>query len=435
MELSDKQIAELSQQKGLGKKHPLDEKPTSPSMQYKDPKIPNDLRISTEKALRVAQQHSDEEHQFTTTYLGVPILQDHSIRVLARKILMYNQFKQFTSISSVGKSGAGKTTFSSNLVHELHTVAEKEFGIIFSITWVGKDELTNFDEWIKKQTRTNHIYVFEDVSYSLDRAKKDQKLKIKNAFTEIRHTLGDVRIICIFHYHYSRGFDKMMRDSYYTIYTSLSKEEKGNLVHIHGGDKQTTGMLRKFMWRLQGQDELGFFTVPLDEAHPEKKYVYWTQNPFQIALTDQHGDFHFTLYASPKSSDKVTCKLCTPYNIGTPLGARAVLQIGGDKYGESNFKRIMRYFLFIRGGKSCIPMKDKRAWYFLETLFQDHAIDMDDMITYVGENFHDPVHRNKLRYKEKPAIQAKMQKQMLRLDAKTFHHNVAVSKAMSEMFD
>jgi len=433
MQLSKEQQDKLSKVAGFGKKHPLDEKPTG-QLIYKEPKIPSEYRITTNQALAIAQRHSDEEHHFTTTYLGVPILQDHSIRVLARKILTYNQFKQFTSVSSVGKSGAGKTTFSTNLVHELHELAEKEFNIIFSITWVGKDELIHFDEWLKAQTRTNHIFVFEDISYALDRARKDQKLKIKNAFTEIRHILGDVRIICIFHYHYSRGFDKMMRDSYYTIYTSLSKEEKGNLVHIHGGDRQNVAMLNKFMWRLKGQDELGFFTVPLDEHDDKRKYVYWTQKPFQIALTDQHGEFHFTLYASPKHHVQVSCKLCTPFKQGKSLGARSILQIMSEKYGESNAKRIMRYYLFMRGGKNCIPMKDKRCWYFLEDIFKDFSVDMDECIKYVGENFNNPILR-KIRYKERPIVQKKLEKQILKADKFYYTHTNAITKAMSNMFN
>ena len=141
------------------------------------------------------------------------------------------------------------------------------------------------------------------------------------------------------------------------------------------------------------------------------------------------------MYASPKKSDKVTCKLCSPSKIGKGLGARGVLQIMSDKYGESNAKRIMRFYLFIRGGKNCLPMKDKRCWYFLESLFADFHINTEDLLKYVGENFHDPIHRNKTRYKERPATIESMEKQIIKVDNQHAQKPNEVMKGMKGLFD
>ncbi len=403
---------------------------------YQPATIPPNLRITTQQAEAILLRDSQTEHPATTTYLGVPILQEHSIRVLARKILMYVQFKQFCAISSVGKSGAGKTTFSGNLVHELHTLAELEFDVPFAVRWVGKKELLDFDKWLASLPHVNQILVFEDISYAMEMAKKKDKLKIKEAFTHIRHELGDVRVICIFHYHYSRAFDKMMRDSYYSVYTSMSKEEKGNLIHMHGGDKDTVEMFNKFMYRLQGMDELGYFTVPLDEKNKDKKYVYWTQNPFQIALTDQHGAFHFTMYGSPKTSDKVSCALCSPYPNAKRLKGKALMQVGCEAFGDSEFKKVARYWCYMRGGRNCLTKKERYAWHWLDDFCAQNYVDIDDFVTYVGGEMliqgktpNDVQHRG-----ENKKVMLARSKDVLERASKTPHYTNKITEGMIGLF-
>ena len=175
MELSDKQKLALTQKLGFTKPHELDIAPDGLKL-YAKPKLSAKDRILTTEALQIVERQSKFEHPKTTTYLGVPILQEHSIRVFARKVLMYMQFHQFVTMSNVGKSGAGKSTFTGDFIHELHTIAKIEFGIIFRIAWVGKKEIVNFDKWLQVQPHVNTIFIFEDISYALDRAKKDQKL-------------------------------------------------------------------------------------------------------------------------------------------------------------------------------------------------------------------------------------------------------------------
>ncbi len=413
---------------------PYDEPPNDFKI-YQKPKLTPEQRITMQQAMEILKRDNETDQPATTTYLGVPILQEHSIRALARKILSYVQFKQFCAISNVGKSGAGKTTFSSNLVHEIHTIATKEFKKTYTILWVGKEELANFDEWLKSLPHCNIIMIFEDVSYSMEIANRKNKLKIKEAFTHIRHELGDVEVVCIFHYHYSRAFDKMMRDSYYSVYTSLGKEEKGNLVHIHGGDKTTLEMLSKFAYRLKGMDELGYFTIPIDTKRTERKYVYWTQNPFQIALTDQHGDFHFTMYASAKKSKEVTCQLCSPTHKPTEkIDASYILDAGCDSFGEIAFMKVARWWCFMRGGVDCLRKEERRAWDWLDEAGAEYFLDPPKFAMFVKGNIKQS--KQTKRYKKEPKyIRTNRIHKAVNRSLKHYGKAKKIEKAMTSLFD
>jgi len=333
-------------------------------------------------------RHAKDGHPMTTTYHGFPLLQEHSPRVMARKILMHNQFKQFTAVSSVGKSGAGKSTSSLILVHEMHTLAEQEFQVYYTIRWVGKKELIEFDKFIKSLAHVNTILIFEDISYALDMIKKTLKFKIKEAFTEIRHAMGEVNVICIFHYHYTRALDKMMRDSYYTIYTSLGHEEKGNLLHIHGSDRILQEMLFQFQVRSRTQDEKGWFAIPIDRLNENRKYIYWTQNPFQIALTNQHDNWHFLLYPSPKSMKGVHCKHCTPkpekWIPEETLTAKYMIERMQKHFGKGRANLILRWHCFMIGGASCLNKYDRKVWNWLNAFSKDYQLDYEKIIPLVG---------------------------------------------------
>ena len=434
-ELSANQLKELQNQFDVTATDPLDQKPKG-WKKYTDVKIPISDRLTTAQAMQILQRdrNADPTHPFTTTYLGVPILQEHSIRVMARKILMYVQFKQFCAISNVGKSGGGKTTFSGNLVHEIHLIAEKEFKKTYTIMWVGKEELAHFDEWLKTLPHVNLIMIFEDVSYSMEIANKKNKLKIKEAFTHIRHELGDVEVLCIFHYHYTRAFDKMMRDSYYSIYTTLGKEEKGNLIHMHGGDFTTVDMLNKFAYRLKGMDELGYFTIPLDKKDDSKKYVYWTQNPFQIALTDQHGDFHFTMYASPKTSNSVSCQLCSPTHKNTQrLDAGAIFQAGAESFSLSEIKKVARFWLYMRGGQNCLKNNERRIWDWLDSASREYYLNPPEFAKYVnGENVTG--HYGKYRKERKKNTENRTKRAVMKMIGKGFRAK-EVTQGMELIFN
>ena len=161
MTLSQEQIEKITKTKGIGESHELDEMPKG-HLIYDDPRkaIPENKRIYMAQAQAILARDSRTENPRTTTYLGIPILQEHSIKVFCRKVLKYIQFKQFCSLSNVGKSGAGKSTFAGNFIHEFHKIATKEHNLEFTIKHVGKDELIMFDKWLAKQTHVNTIFVF-----------------------------------------------------------------------------------------------------------------------------------------------------------------------------------------------------------------------------------------------------------------------------------
>lgn len=351
-----------------------------PSLDVPIPEKFKEQLMTDQEAIDYISRDSQQPEPKTTTYLGVPIRQEHSIRVMARKIIRHNQKRQFTSISNIGESGAGKTSSTTNLVHEIHTLAEKDFDLIYSVRWVGKEELLNFDQFLKSLEPVAQILIFEDISYALDLVKKKDKLRIKSAFTEIRHTMGEVNVICIFHYHYTKAMDKMMRASKYSIITSVNNEERSNLLALFGSHNRE--YIDKLAYRKRGMNEMGWCTVPLDD-HAGKQYVYHWGKPFDIALSDQHGKLHFIFYANYKTSDKVWCNHCIPFPIGTKADPRSLYETLKEEFGEKRARSVIKWWGFVRGGRNCIDPDNFRAWRFLNNFTARHPTNIDDLIDYI----------------------------------------------------
>jgi hypothetical protein len=352
--------------------------------------IPNDLKevILTEQEgeelLKFDEQNPDPKtgRPRTTTYLGVPILQNHSIRVMARKIIKHNQKHQFTSVSNIGTSGGGKTSSSTNLVHEIHEISENEFDLYYTVRWVGRKELLNFDKFLKSLAPVPTILIFEDISYALEMVKKAEKIRIKEAFTEIRHTMGEVNVIVVFHYHYTRGMDKMMRSSKFSIFCTIDHEEKGNLLQIYGYDNKE--YFDKLEYRLRGMDENGWCTVAIDDQNG-KQWVYYYGKPFNIALSVQNGVFHFFFYANYKSSDKVWCNHCAPFKRGTRLDPKTFVEKVASVYGMRRTISAIKWWGFIKGGKRCIHRTTYQTFKYINKLFAEHPIEggMDALLDYI----------------------------------------------------
>lgn len=321
----------------------------------------------------------------TTTYLGVPILQNHSIRVMARKIIKHNQKHQFTSISNIGASGSGKTSSSTNLVHEIHELAEIEFDMYYTVRWVGRKELLNFDKFLKSLAPVPTILIFEDISYALEMVKKAEKIRIKEAFTEIRHTMGEVNVIVVFHYHYTRGMDKMMRSSKFSIFCSIDHEEKGNLLQIYGYDNKE--YFDKLEYRLRGMDENGWCTIPIDDQN-NKQWVYYYGKPFNIALSVQNGIFHFFFYSTYKASDKVWCNHCAPFKLGTKLDPKTFVEKVASVHGMRRTISAIKWWGFIKGGKRCIHASTYQTFKYINKLFAEHPVEggIDGLIDYIEKS-------------------------------------------------
>lgn len=310
----------------------------------------------------------------TTTYLGYPIRQEHSIKVRARNVIRHNIYNEVTRISCVGKSGSGKTTVDTNFIHEIHTIGEEEFGINYAVRWVGKEELLNFPKFVKTLAPVDQIIVFEDISYATEMLKKIERVELKEALTTLRHQLGEIHIIFFFNFHYTKALDKMLRDADFKIFTSISDEEKPNMLQLLGYDN--TKMISRFEYRHRGMLQNGWWTVKVANDG-SKKFLYRTNKPFRIALYSDLGELHFLLYASVKSDRRVACNLCS----SEPIGREVLFKFLWDelvrKFGPWAGP-IARNWLFMKG----FPIAQNRIMYsgfaFLNDFTKRNYVNLED---------------------------------------------------------
>ena len=157
----------------------------------------------------------------------VPLLQRHSIGVLAREIITANTNNQYTGILLIGKSGSGKSTLTQTLVHRLHQKRN------YVVRWFSKADIRHFVAIIKKLPPVPHILVFEDASYALRGMSDAQIEEIAAELTYIRHKLKRP-VIVILQIHYSKAIEKFFRDTDITIFTSITDNERTNYLQLFG---------------------------------------------------------------------------------------------------------------------------------------------------------------------------------------------------------
>ena len=128
-----------------------------------------------------------------------PILGKYSPNIIAENILNYLDSAGFANVLNIGMSGSGKSTWSNQLVHLLHTKRS------FHVNWYKRDQVKDFTKIINSLTKgINHIVIFDDASFALEEMKKDELSDMAKKLTYIRHIV-QANVIVIFNIHYSKS--------------------------------------------------------------------------------------------------------------------------------------------------------------------------------------------------------------------------------------
>ena len=213
----------------------------------------------------------------TVDWQNAKMVRIHSIRAVVREILNLSQALDVVKINIIGTPSTGKTTLAETLAHLGHKMSK----IPYTVKTFTRDDLLNFEETLSKLQPTNHIIIFDDISFMSATAGKRQIDRIQKAFTEIRHLPGgqNVKIIAIFNFHYNMAVSKYMRQSDFFFYTSVGSSELENTQNIVG--KQYTRKILDFRKINQQALTLGKFTFNLGKKG--QKFTYEWRKPFPPA--------------------------------------------------------------------------------------------------------------------------------------------------------
>ena len=204
-----------------------------------------------------------------------PLPHKASINVLADNILNAMADSQYENLVVCGKSGSGKTTFVTALLHNMVCKRVNSGGAKFNIQWYRQGDIGKLDDVIKSIVPgTPTILVLDDVSYELSKVSSGRKKDIFSAMTTIRHQVKS-QILVVFITHYSRSLEKYLRsDAGFTVLLSLSNQELGNWIEIFGD--WAKWKLSIFQRQYAHSKQKGSFMLRFGDG---QQYIYKTKEP------------------------------------------------------------------------------------------------------------------------------------------------------------
>ena len=298
----------------------------------------------------------------------IPLLGRHSTRHLADEIENALSATQAQVVLLIGKSGTGKSTLVTTLAHYIHT---KPGGKKYQVKWYSQDDIKNFVHIVEDlQKGLNYILIFDDASYVLDELPPNEVKKIAKKLTYIRHDIGG-DVLTFVDCHYSKAFQKFFRDTFFTILTSMTDNERTNIQQLfctHNSFK-VNNFIRIFRQMLFK----GFFSFT-SEKSAKNRYTYKRDDPFRPALVSSIGSCHHVLY--PRES----CGICVD-----PYQSRKLQQLNSEKIladlheimGPASAKRAIMLYSHFSKNLPTLSRNLYNDWRLLYELDQKYNINWE----------------------------------------------------------
>ncbi len=315
------------------------------------------------------------------TWHGVKMIANHSFLSTVNTICKFSMKRDVVKIGIIGTEGTGKSSMSAAIGHCVHKIMKDKYKINFAVKIYYEEDLLNFKDTIKALTPTNYVLIFDDVSFMEGSAQKHQIVKVKQAVTKIRHLEGgqDVKIILIYNYHYTMGFDKYLRQSDFKYFTTVGSSELENMEKIVKSENMRK--VRQFIQFIDEGLKKDFWRWPLS---PKEFFKYDWQQPFQPALFfDNIGIRH--IITPLRNWIDPACTICANAKglRHTEKPVKEVIEDGSNKFGSFVFKAAVKLKLFENGlntyGKSYTQAK---RW--LDQQLANKVVSFEDIMVHYG---------------------------------------------------
>lgn len=289
-----------------------------------------------------------------------PLLMSQTPAYLARHLLNHNRLNGYSLGVFIGRSGSGKSTYTQTLAHYFHTVASQQ-GLSYSIDWFKQKDIEHLDSIIEGMEKgIDRVLIFEDASFTFNNMKQNEIEEVMAKLTFIRHTL-QAHVVIMVQIHYTKALEKFMRDGDLTMFTSITFEERENMLKLYGSRNSYT--VNKFFQRYHEQNVNGRFFVEYGGYTTTKSFRYKTNEPFRIAMVNDFGKLHFALY------HKASCEFCAKrfktheHNNANTQTLTAYLQSAGGTYGLSKLRTTLKYYFYFKEG---IDQLEPRSKYLVK---------------------------------------------------------------------
>lgn len=322
----------------------------------------------------------------TLEWKNARMVRTHSVRALAREMLNLSRSLDVVKINIIGKPSTGKTTLALTLGHLLHTLSELPFTVrIFT-----RDDLMNFEQTLKTLAPTNHIIIFDDVSFLSANAGKRQIDKIQKEFTEIRHLEGgrDIKVFTIFNFHYTMSLSKYLRDSEYFLYTSIGSSDIENTANIIG--KKYLGKLNDFRKIYQAAYSSKDNKYSFILGKKGQKFTYTLYQPFAPLLAYNNDTARMVVFPAREWIEPA-CTICANAKgaVQDDMNVREFDEKYRKRYGYHVLREALRIIMFKSFGKNMYRPQVKRAIKTIDEHFAKTIVNPDQLIDYYKLNLID----------------------------------------------
>ncbi len=266
-----------------------------------------------------------------------------------------------TRIGVIGDSGTGKTTQVEALAHAIH----KRSKLSWKVKKFTEAELLDFEATIAKLTPTNHILIFDDVSFLADMYGKRKVKPIEKAITQIRHLPGgkDVKIIIFLNYHYSKALPPYLRQADFRYFTSVGSSELKNFEEVVGSRKMST--IYEFQKMLIKAKIRGFYSFRIG---PKEFFKYQRRDPWIMSLFFNGDSLRYIISPTRHWLDPI-CSVCSDGE-ESQIDEAKFIEESNEKWGASTFKTTIKHELRLRGIETFSPK------YVQCRRYVDKALDM-----------------------------------------------------------
>lgn len=335
------------------------------------------MSIIREKISFADQGRPKKTEVVTTVWNNVTMAKGHSIRAAVREILNLSNSLDVVKINIIGTPSTGKTTLGETIQHLVHKMAR----VPYTVRTFDRNDLLDFEATLKTLTPTNHVLLFDDISFLSATAGKRQIDKIQKAFTEIRHLPGgqDVKIIAIFNFHYNMAVSKYMRQSDFFFWTSVGSSEMENTQNIVG--KIFTNKITEFRKiNQQALTERKFF---INLGNKGKKIPYKWRDPFTPILIWNNSNLRIIVSPKREWIDPV-CSLCA--NSKSQVIQKEMDIEDFDKqamrmFGKGIIKQALRIKLF-NMGVNTYAARVKQCMSFIEQFVSKNNMNYEQVIDF-----------------------------------------------------
>ena len=312
------------------------------------------------RRLQLQVQKTPSKAPKVITWKGVRMVRNQSFLAAVQEIVTYSDEMDVTRIGIIGDMHSGKTTLSKSIGHAVHKLSK----VPYTVKIFYKKHLMDFAATLKTLSPTNYILIFDDVSFLKASATNKQINLIEQAISEIRHLDGgvDVKIICIFNYHYPKALPPFLREAQFKFITSIGDANEKNIADTYG--KRNVDLITNFKIQRKRAINDKFWYEVVGPGEPVKMgwrdpfipTLFWNESRIRkvIAPTRQWLD--------PVCSDCDEAEGIEKYDVAT---VEEVIKAGRARVGKTNFDLGLKVIL-AKHGISLFSPKVKQAIKIME---------------------------------------------------------------------